>query len=436
MTCRQARKLLLDGTGKNDTGKNACATTHLAGCEDCAREYAAIQATLASIQPSVRIEASPDFKERVMSKLTEQEAPVRRRLVFPRLVFVAGAAVLLMVLAPLIGNLGRGGHAPASVVSLLAQSAQAMAGARSVHMIARMRTTPTENFEIIHPDAGWVPIEIWSEAGPPARWRVEKPGRVVVMDGTSSMLVVKPDTVSRGTPDFNYLEWMRILLDPDQLMEKELDLARSGASSASVAEEDAAGTRHLVLTVAFHPRRWFSSDWFVDRGVSSSDHTRTYRFDPVTRRLEGMQMVMHSPGVDLPVFEITEVRYDEVFDHALFALAAPEKAISIVDPTQMPVTGPLPQSPKEAAVMLFDAFSREDWQAALVVFPMTGVDERFKKILGGLQVISIGEPFRSSAYAGWHVPYEVRLKSGRVLKANLAVRNDNSVGRWVWDGGL
>jgi len=429
MTCREARKLLVD-----DTGKNACATAHLAGCEDCAREYAAIQATLASIQPAVRIEASPDFKERVMSKLTEQEAPVRRRWVLPRLVFVAGAAVMLILLAPLIGNFGGRGHAPASVVSLLAQSAQAMAGARSVHMIARMRTTPRENFEFIDPTMDWVPMEIWSEVGPPARWRVEKPGRVAAMDGASSMLLIKPDTVSRGTPRANYLEWMRILLDPDQLMEKELDLARSGDSNTSVAEENTAGTRHLVLSVERRPRRWFSSDWVMDRSVSSSDHTRTYRFDPVTGRLEGMQMVMHRGGVDVPVFEITEVRYDEVFDARLFTLAAPEKAISILDPDQMPMTGPLPQSPKEAAVMLLDALSREDWEAARVVFPWSGFDESFKKMFGGLQVISIGEPFQTSFYPGWYVPYEIRVRSGQVRKMNLALKN--RAGRWVEDGGL
>lgn len=433
MTCRQVRERLVDVPDME-------VRAHLAGCEDCAREYAAIQTVLASIRPTARIEASPDFKERVMSKLTEREAPVRRRWVLPRLVFVAGAVLLLVLLAPVVGNLignfGGRGHAPASVVSLLAQSAQAMAGARSVHMIARMRTTPRENFEFIDPTMDWVPMEIWSEAGPPARWRVEKPGRVAAMDGTSSMLVIKPDTVSRGNARANYLEWMRILLDTDQLMEKELELARSGNSSASLAEENTAGARQLVLSVAFHPRRWFSTDWVMDRSVSSSDHTRIYRFDPVTRRLEGMQMVMHTRGVDVPVFEITEVRYDEVFDAGLFALAAPENAFAFVDPEEMPVAGPLPQSPKEAAVMLFDALSREDWEAARMVYPATGFNESFKRMFGGLQVISIGEPFRSSFYPGWYVPYEIRLRSGQVRKMNLALKNDNHVGRWVWDGGL
>jgi hypothetical protein len=218
-------------------------------------------------------------------------------------------------------------------------------------------------------------------------------------------------------------------------MQRELEMARSGESEAGVTEDTAVGGRETTLTVHRHPRGFFSKDWLRDKTVSSSDHTRIYRFDPVTRRLTGMRMVMHTGGGDVPVFEITEVRYDEPFHDALFALTAPERAFAHVDASRMPA-GPLPQSPKEAAEMLFDAFAREDWEAARLVYPVTGFNESFRKAYGGLQVISIGEPFQSGFYVGWFVPYQVRLRSGYVKKWNLAVRNDNPARRWVEDGGL
>jgi hypothetical protein len=34
------------------------------------------------------------------------------------------------------------------------------------------------------------------------------------------------------------------------------------------------------------------------------------------------------------------------------------------------------------------------------------------------------------------VPYEVRLKSGKVKKMNLALRNDNPDKKWMVDGGF
>jgi len=59
-----------------------------------------------------------------------------------------------------------------------------------------------------------------------------------------------------------------------------------------------------------------------------------------------------------------------------------------------------------------------------------------KDIFGGLEIISIGEPFKSGKYPGWFVPYEIEFKSGGVKKFNLAVRNDNAAKRWQVDGGF
>jgi len=114
----------------------------------------------------------------------------------------------------------------------------------------------------------------------------------------------------------------------------------------------------------------------------------------------------------------------------------PANVIRGVSPEEMAQSRPLPKSPKEAAEMLFDSYSREDWAGVLAVYPSSDVSARLKKAYGGLQVISTGEPFQSGFYRGWFVPYEIRLKSGYVKKHNLAVRNDNPAHRWVFDGGL
>ena len=66
------------------------------------------------------------------------------------------------------------------------------------------------------------------------------------------------------------------------------------------------------------------------------------------------------------------------------------------------------------------------------------IDDRIKAYLGGLEIISLGEPFQSEGYCrlGWFVPYEIRFKSGQVKKMNLAIRKDNPAKRFVIDGGL
>jgi hypothetical protein len=60
----------------------------------------------------------------------------------------------------------------------------------------------------------------------------------------------------------------------------------------------------------------------------------------------------------------------------------------------------------------------------------------FKKHLGGLEIVELGEPFQAKPYGGWFVPYEIRFQGGRVQKHNLALRNDNAAKRYVIDGGL
>jgi outer membrane lipoprotein-sorting protein len=428
MTCRQAQKHLVDLLDSQPPDGASELSSHLAACASCAREYAAIQVAIGRIQPRLRVQASPDFKERVMNEIMQTETKRSRWRLVPRLAFAGAAAIVAVLL------FAQHGQSPA--VSLLAQSAQAMSNVQSVHISARMRTRPAENFEYINADCDWVPLEIWKQFSDPPKWRVEKPGRVVVMDGTSSLLLIKPNGAARGGPRTGFVEWLKALLDTEQVLEKELAAARAQQATARVAEEKHNGARQLVLAVKRAAQGDFTNDWLLNKTVSDSNHTRIYRFDPDTKRLEGMQLVLHAKTGDVAVFEITAIRYNEAFDPALFTLALPDNVIWSVAPEQMPAAQPLPQSAKEAAVTLFGGFAREDWEQVLLVFPASAVDPRLQKAFGGLQVISIGEPFQSGLYRGWFVPYEIRLKSGAIKKHNLALRNDNPAHRWVWDGGL
>ena len=435
MNCREAQECLPDLFDTTPASGVCGLRAHLASCEACAREYAEMQAALANIGPPVRIEASPDFKERIMKKITESEAPARGwRVLVPRFAIAGAVLAALLVAAPFIGSLG---EKRSPVVALLAQSVEAMSKLESVHIIARMRTSQRDNFEFIQADYDWAPLEIWKQFGTMPRWRVEKPERVAAMDGTASVLFIKPDHAARGGRRPGFLGWLDVLLDPDRLIETELRIARTKSYPATLAEETRGRGRQLVLTVARKAEGDYGNDWLRHKTVTSSDHTRVYRFDPATKRLQGMQVILHGPAGDVAVFEILEIRYNEAVDPALFTLALPESVIRHVGAEEMAVpAGPLPQSPREAAVMLFDGFAKEDWGRVLAVLPMSEVSPGARHALGGLKVISIGKPFRSGPYPGWFVPYEVRLRSGEVKKHNLAVRNDNPAGRWVQDGGL
>jgi hypothetical protein len=127
-------------------------------------------------------------------------------------------------------------------------------------------------------------------------------------------------------------------------------------------------------------------------------------------------------------------------------------------------------TPAEVAKNFFDACSREDWtevgkywqtdprnKNSVADFP-----DSFKRRYGGLQIVSVGKPFKArfniaallvlqpnlrSQLRGMEsqkdipapsvfVPYEMRLKDGTIRTWQLSIRCDNPAHRWYYDGGM
>ncbi|MDR3701744.1 MAG: hypothetical protein P4L56_19000 [Candidatus Sulfopaludibacter sp.] len=425
MTCRSARRQLVD---LFDAGCHAELREHLAACGTCAAEFEETLNALSQIEPTGRASASPGFKQRTMSRLAAELRTEPRPRPFPRRLIAVAALLALVVVLPYLGSLGTN-HTAAN---LLAQSVQALNGIQSVHILARMRTSPGDNFEFIGTGYGFQPVEMWKEFGATPRWRMENPGRVVVMDGRQSTLFIKPDRVVYAGRNSGFVEWLRPLLDPEQVLSAELREAQKGVSHAAVRQD---GPR-ITLTAARKAQGDFTNDWTRNTSVAESDHTRVYRFDASTGRLTGLQVIVHDGGTDTVVFEITEIRYNESIAPELFTVALPDNVISGVPPDRMPVNQALPATARDAAVTFLEGMAQRDWDRVLTVYPATAVPPGFQRFGGGLQIVSIGQPFQSGLYPGWFVPYEVQLADGTRKKWNLAVRNDNPARRWIQDGGF
>ena len=94
---------------------------------------------------------------------------------------------------------------------------------------------------------------------------------------------------------------------------------------------------------------------------------------------------------------------------------------------------------KEVAVNFFQACTTGDWDKAFAFYPMRDDQQKesLKDYLGGMEIISIGEPYRKiPSYAGLYIPCEIKLKSGEIKKYDLAIRNDNPSKTWQMDGGI
>ena len=342
-------------------------------------------------------------------------------------------------LAQLLRRLVRDGESlesPSLDKAALGQGAKATADIASVHMVVRMRTLPNDNMAMIALDHDFVPIELWKEFGEEARWRIESPGRVAVWDGRSGLMLRRPNHVVRIGRQL----WspMADLLNVHHLLMTEyLQAQEQGSELGLTHVKGEGGDPKLVVTVEARAQGDFTNDWLRNAYIEYSDNRRVYRFDARSRRLERFEVHVHTDAGDVLVLEVGEIDYDVPIDPALFSLDLPDDVIWCEEPQALPDNEKYAgMSPGEAARAFFQACADEDWDEVLKFETASRIDETFKEYLGGLTILSLGEPFRSGKYPGWFVPYEIRLRSGETKAFNLCLRKDNAARRYVEDGGI
>ena len=423
--------------------------SHLGGCSTCQAEFQAVRkltvhlARDASAAPRVALETA------VMDRILHEQTLQIRRLKMRKRIRVFGMSGAMAAAAAMlfVGGLWLARPAVAEsqrAAKVLAQGAEAVPNPSTVHVVAKMRTAPRDNFSHLDPDLGFARIEVWKQFGDKSKWRVEKPGRFVVMDGTSTLHFIRPnfayklDQATEGAFDTGPL---LSLANVQDMITRELRTAQAKGWDLTLAHETTkTGEKKLVVAVeakAGVP----DDDYLKNKFYGDSDMRRVYRFDAETQRLEGFEAHLHRSGGDVLVLTIERIEYDQPIDPTVFSLEVPENVTWYKEPARLPDNEKYEKmTPKEAARTFFEACGKEDWNE-VEKFWSRRVDERFKTYLGGLEIVSLGEPFQSKGYVGiegkgWFIPYEIKLRSGVVRKHNLAMRKDNPAKRYIVDGGL
>jgi hypothetical protein len=262
------------------------------------------------------------------------------------------------------------------------------------------------------------------------------------MDGASTTMFIRPDWAmkfphaSDGAFDTG---WMLGLANTHDMIIKELRNARILRWNLNVVETATAADEEKLL-VTVEVKTWLpDNDYVKNCFFDLSDMRRVYRFDAKTQRLEGLDAYLHQADGDVLVWTIERIEYDQPIDPTVFALELPENVRWAKEPTPLPDNEKYEKmTPEQAARAYFEACSREDWDE-VDKFDYAPIGQESKEYLGGLQLLSLGTPFRSliSIVNGdWFVPYEIKLKDGTMKKWNLALRPDKQAKRFIIDGGL
>lgn len=448
MNCHTFRKYSLSLLDPPlDPSREAELRAHLGQCPACAREFEELQATLASLHPSCKVHASTQFKERVMSRISEMEMNANQSIRMGqsrwlRKFMMAGAslAACLMLLVGYNWFAARNGKMPTNGLAVLAQAAEVMRGLKTVHFQALVRTD-RGGITGIKLDAGFMPLDIWVRYKNPYQWRIETKDTKIIMDGKayyqiparSGSVAIKTNNVVHGFGFFGPV------FDDGSILFLEHNLAQQNKSDLKLTyQTQADGAQMVVLTIEAKAEGDFSkSDYLRNNSIIESDHIRVYSFDAWSHRLLRMQVFVKTAKGKVQVLETTRIEYDAPLDPSLFTVTEPqdtrwenssdERAV-IVDTASI--------SPKRAAQIFFQALADENWDVVRQFCGVFADTPNFRKHLGGLKIIRIGEAFRSGQYYGWFIPYEIRFKNGGIKKFNLAMRNDNPKKQWEWDGGL
>lgn len=328
-----------------------------------------------------------------------------------------------------------------SAAQVLHQAAGAMSQLRTVYMkvLIRTRADGRENFDYICLHYDLVPHEMWKEfdgtnAG---KWRIENAGRIEVMDGKWSLLFISPNRAAKREHCYGCNSWLKKLLDADEVLDREIRLSEEEGSELRLTREKGAdGRQKLIVTVEAKAQGDFTNDWCKNTSISESDNYRIYQFDAESKLLEGLEVYVHAQDEDVLVLEVTHIEYNFDIEPVLFTLEFPDDVIWFVEPEELADQSYAQMTPKEMARAFFQACADENWEEAIKYYPTSAVPQSIKDYLGGLEIISIGEPFESGLYPGWFVPYEIKFKNGVTKKMNLAVRNDNPAKLYIVDGGI
>ena len=462
MNCIECQETLVANLdGVLDPGRAVEFQNHLAGCPACQSEQIKIaelhQRLVTHGQTASHVALGPTVMGRIRRQQAEAPSTVTALSRWLRWALGCGAATAAIVLAVLLLS----PKTTANAAEVMARGVKAAMRLTSVHLQCRVRSAPAGNFVHISPESDFTTVELWKEWEGQARWRIEKPGRVVVMDGqatveflrplksatrvpavpgtmvpTSQALSVAGETLPEGWAPFD-TGWLHAIADIEHTLETELRRAQSkGWKMAVTRETTTPGAAQAMVTIEA-TSGLPQGDYLHNKLFETADTRRVYRFDDETGRLQCVQVFLHNTSGDVLIFEVTGIAYNEIFATQIFQLDLPaDVAWRSAEPQ---LSGDPARyanlTPEQAARAFFEACGREDW-TEVGAFWAWHLDEPLKSELGGLKVVSIGESFASAAYEGRFVPSEIEFKNGGRKKLNLALKKDKTTGRWFVDGGL
>ena len=415
---------------------------HLETCAACRAEYASFAKLQQQLVARGQAAADVSIVEPVMRRVRAVHEEPQRNTIMSILLkhrWGLGLGATAGAVAVIVATLFTAPKIQAAAFVVMARGAEAAAKLTTIHIRGQLRTAPRDNFSYINPDLDFVPVEMWKQFGSEPKWRVDKPGRLAVMDGQSTVLFIQPDfatKVGRSSSAFD-TQWLHEMADVSQTLNNELSASKAHGWPVTLAQEQGTDGRPKSVVTVEASTGVLTGDYLKNKFFSTADTRRVYVFDDQSQLLESVKIYLHADSGEKLIFELDQIDYNQPIDTSVFQLQLPANVAWQQEMQILPDNAKYAaMTAEQAARAFFEACGREDWNEAAKFSTITGT---LKEDLGGLQVITIGNSFSSAISlinGARFVPYEVKLKSGAIKKWNIGLKKDGKTGRWFVDGGI
>jgi len=418
---------------------------HIENCEDCRQYYIEISRLASMISSGRRNLSRTGFGESLLQEIRQEDNPepgdrtsANKEFLWKKTLRIA-ATVLFLATIALIFVLVSVRNPAVAAEKLINRSLLAMLDLKSVQMTFSIRTREYENIDFIDPSGSFLECRLWKSFGPPPKWRMEKEGRMVLMDGKDQYMVISGSGyVMKGNPEAGFVSWMKIFLDPARLLESEKELAHSHNSTSRIDEKDG----KLILTIKAKALGNFRNSFALNSSVEESNNTRVYTFSKATMLPESMEVSVEAGQHDISVIRLERISYNQPIPDSLLKFF-PTTDIPVILLSELDSVnrgGIKDISSVQAARLFFDAISTRDVKQLGKLIPVEALSggNALKTLLQtyrGIRLVKLGEAFRSGLYPGDYVPFVIRFPSGDTASGNLTLRRDNPSRAWNVDGG-
>src|SRR5690348_8120782 len=308
MNCAECRdQLVACAEGLLDRPQEITLHENLKACVDCRAEYQAIRSLQQRLICGGQAAAQISIAEAVMRRVRREQFKPEREPIMSKLMkyrwglgLGATAAAAIALLAILVST----PKAQAKAAEVMSRGARALAGLSSIHFRGQLRAYPQDNFSSINPDGQFYSIELWKQFEPELKWRIEKPQRVVVMDGHSTVMLIRTGDIGvkipqRANSAFD-TEWLHRIASLSDTIANELKNATARGWKLSLAEETGRDGKLKSIVTVQATSGLPDDDYIKNKFFENADTRRVYRFDSQSELLESVQIYVARPSGEVP----------------------------------------------------------------------------------------------------------------------------------------